>query len=113
MSSITDGTSNTFAFGEQYAPETTRRGTFWAYTYTTYNASGAYPHPGNLLNYDACRRLPGAPWTECIDGWGSAHPGGGNFAAADGSVHFVSDTIDNKLFCNLCTMAGEETAQIP
>ena len=113
MSSVTDGTSNTLAFGEQYAPETTRRGTFWAYTYTTYNASGAWPHPGNLLDYDACGRLPGPPWSECIDGWGSAHPGGGNFAAADGSVHFISDTTDYRMFCNLCTMAGGENVQLP
>lgn len=113
MRSITDGTSNTLAFGEQYAPETTRRGTFWAYTYTTYNASEAWPHPGSLLNYDACRRLPGPPWTECINCWGSAHPGGTNFSAADGSVHFISETTDSKVFCNLCSMAGGESVQIP
>ena len=114
MRSITDGTSNTLAFGEQYADRTTRRGTFWAYSYTTYNASEAYPNSANLLEYNACTaaQTP-ALWDECINGWSSLHPGGANFAAADGSVHFISTTIDIYLFCNLCTMGGGETVQMP
>jgi len=111
MRSITDGTSNTLAFGEQYADRTTRRGTFWAYTYTTYNSSEAYPISANLLEYNACSALGG--WSECISGWSSLHPGGANFAAADGSVHFISTTIDIYLFNNLCTMGGGETVQMP
>ncbi len=111
MRSITDGTSNTLAFGEQYADRTTRRGTFWAYSYTTYNCSEAYPISANLLEYDACRALGG--WSECISGWSSLHPGGINFAAADGSVHFLSTTIDIYLFNNLSTMGGGEAVQMP
>jgi prepilin-type processing-associated H-X9-DG protein len=35
----------------------------------------------------------------------SLHPGGVNFVFADGSVHFVSDTIDIPSLTNLSTIA--------
>ena len=38
----------------------------------------------------------------------SFHPGGANFAMADGSTHFISDDIDAKTFVGLCTRAGGE-----
>ena len=30
----------------------------------------------------------------CVEGFSSAHPGGAFFVMADGSVHFISDTVD-------------------
>jgi len=38
----------------------------------------------------------------------SFHPGGACFAMADGSTHFLSDTIDAKTFVGLCTRSGGE-----
>ena len=38
----------------------------------------------------------------------SFHTGGANFAMADGSAHFISDTIDAETFVGLCTRAGGE-----
>ena len=38
----------------------------------------------------------------------SFHPGGANFAMADGSTHFINDSIDAKTFAGLCTRAGGE-----
>lgn len=38
----------------------------------------------------------------------SFHPGGANFAMADGSAHFISDSIDAQTFVSLCTRAGGE-----
>jgi prepilin-type N-terminal cleavage/methylation domain-containing protein/prepilin-type processing-associated H-X9-DG protein len=38
----------------------------------------------------------------------SFHPGGANFAMADGSTHFINDTIDAETFVGLCTRAGGE-----
>ena len=58
------------------------------------------------------------PWTkpddwECdpqrpLAGLGTARPGGFNVAFADGSVHFISKTIDPKVFYALLTIAGGE-----
>lgn len=38
----------------------------------------------------------------------SFHPGGAQFVFADGSVHFLSETIDTWLLMTLCTRAGGE-----
>ncbi len=38
----------------------------------------------------------------------SFHPGGASFAMADGSTHFVKDSIDVQTFVALCTRAGGE-----
>jgi prepilin-type N-terminal cleavage/methylation domain-containing protein len=107
MADVRDGTSNTLMIGEQVARRTTRRGTFWAYTYTSYNSSDAYPDSRTLLGYDRC--TPSGS-NQCKRGWGSFHPGGLQFAVADGSVQFVPETIDIFLFCNLSTIGGEEVA---
>ncbi len=112
ISNIIDGTANTLAFGEQSAGTTTRRGTFWAYTYTTYNASEAYRNSANLIDYDTCRTVFGL-WSECINGWGGPHPGGSHFAVADGAVRWVATNVDLCVFCDCCTMAGSEAYQLP
>ena len=43
----------------------------------------------------------------------SDHTGGCNFLFADGSVHFLSDTIDMLLYQQLSTMQGNEIVVIP
>lgn len=45
--------------------------------------------------------------------FGSYHPGGGHFAAADGSVHFLSDSVSFDLYRQLMTVDGGEPASIP
>lgn len=108
MRDVIDGTSNTLMVGEQAASRTTNRGTFWAYSYTSYNTSDAYPQSTTLLEYNRCGTS-----NQCKRGWGSFHPGGLQFCLGDASVRFISETIDIYTFCNMATMAGQEVVQVP
>jgi prepilin-type N-terminal cleavage/methylation domain-containing protein/prepilin-type processing-associated H-X9-DG protein len=46
---------------------------------------------------------------DTLPGFHSVHPTGCNFAFADGSVHFIQDSISADLYRALSTMAGGET----
>ena len=46
-------------------------------------------------------------------GFKSLHPGGANAMMGDGSAHFLSETIDYRLWCGLGTIAGNEMAIVP
>ena len=58
-----------------------------------------------------------APWTQggphVTPNFRSDHSGGGNFLFADGSVHFLNDTIDMLLYQQLSTMQGNEVVVAP
>jgi prepilin-type processing-associated H-X9-DG protein len=46
-------------------------------------------------------------------GFKSRHPGGANFVMCDGSVHFISDTIDYRMYNEMGTRAGGEVVEMP
>jgi prepilin-type processing-associated H-X9-DG protein len=52
---------------------------------------------------------PAVPWcgnsVTTMRGFGSRHPGGCNFAMADGSIQFVSQSIDVNVYRQLATRA--------
>lgn len=48
-----------------------------------------------------------------INAFGSMHTGGANFGIGDGSVHFISQSIDMPTFQALGSRAGGEVASIP
>jgi prepilin-type processing-associated H-X9-DG protein len=80
--SIIDGLSNTFAFGERTSAADCQAG-WWAGAH----AAGATHNVTGSVFY----KLNGISSTQ---GFSSLHPTGSNFLFCDGSVHFVSETIE-------------------
>ena len=114
LSQITDGTSNTVLLGEKshlaVSEEGRRRRTFWAYSYTSYNLSLTFLQTRSIINdYDRCLAIPGDFGADpCKRSWGSLHTGGFNTVLCDGSVQFLSDSIDVFVFGDMSTIAGGE-----
>ena len=125
IAEITDGLSHTFAFGE------------FVHRDTEASSSFALP-PGNVRDWI---RSTGTDTTNIVSyatkvvvyginakvnrgnnsdetpynylPFGSDHPGGANFATADGGVHFISETIPLTLYKQLCTCNEGEPVEIP
>jgi len=121
LKQITDGLSNTLFTGEGTSQSsksseavliqaTIRRRTFWAYTYTSYNKSCVFPQTRTMLfDFGRCVEVGGPGGSNpCKRAWGSLHPGGLHFNFGDGSVRFLSTSIDMQVFAAMATMAGEE-----
>jgi prepilin-type N-terminal cleavage/methylation domain-containing protein/prepilin-type processing-associated H-X9-DG protein len=110
FANITDGTSNSLAFGEQLRgnrdPEESMRGSFWydfpggAWVFTFVGPNSPVPDNLRISSCPAAANrpdlnLPCVPvngnteWT----GSRSRHPNGVQVTMCDGSVHFVSQTI--------------------
>lgn len=122
MANCTDGTSNTLMVGEYTTRTTTNRGTFWAYTYASYNQSSVGPESRlygmpfgrNNTDKEGCWASPGSYGEQpCKRAFNSEHPGGSNWTLGDGSVKFVSKNVDINLLQNMATMAGGEAQVLP
>jgi len=99
MRNVTDGTSNTFAFSERTA-HGDGRGGVWAGTTVQQGSNASYYCGTN--GFESLRialTLTRNSWG-LINGTGyqfgpsSLHPGGAQFLFVDGSVTFISETID-------------------
>ncbi|OJW13038.1 MAG: hypothetical protein BGO49_19710 [Planctomycetales bacterium 71-10] len=104
LASITDGTSNTFLFGEHAQAiytDATINGNVWLYGYhwnggnwfhtmisTTFPLNPHRTLAGMIANVAGGQNIP-------IRSASSMHPGGANFAFADGSVRFLKDSIES------------------
>jgi prepilin-type processing-associated H-X9-DG protein len=136
LADVTDGASNTFLFGERshLDPEFDRLaftvGSAWYPLGKTGQWAGVSATSGGSLpqhllstpvpiNY----RVPtGIPVEEFVSSgtqsyrlcaFGSGHPGGANFAFADGSVRFLSDQTDLATLQALSSRAGGEAVSPP
>jgi len=115
IADIRDGTSSTLMVGESTTRTSRARRTFWAYSFAYYTMSAATPQSRTLLgDYESCVNAGGAGGDiPCKRGWGGLHPGGLNFVLCDGSVVFLSDSMDLGLFGDLATIDGGEVASVP
>jgi prepilin-type N-terminal cleavage/methylation domain-containing protein len=87
---ITDGTSNTFAVGER-----DRRCAHGAWVGNR-NATGGGPQGADYTLGKVSRPLNESSNAShrCVEGFSSAHVGGGHFLFCDGKVAFISDNIN-------------------
>jgi prepilin-type N-terminal cleavage/methylation domain-containing protein len=100
LSEIRDGLSNTIFFGEVLPLSSWHESQGWA----TSNNGNGYVSTVIPINFDTsdhgttgdpCRRYDNY---NTADGFKSAHTGGAHFAFGDGSVHFLSETIDHQMY---------------
>jgi hypothetical protein len=118
LSHIQDGTSNTLMIGEDiWSAGIATQG----FADVIYGGGFAWAHPVEATL--TCAIPPNAKspsgggyafsdWSN-VHGFKSRHPGGVQFACADGSVHFISDAIPLGLYRALGTMSGGEVASLP
>jgi prepilin-type N-terminal cleavage/methylation domain-containing protein/prepilin-type processing-associated H-X9-DG protein len=106
LTSITDGTSNTFMIGED-VPE---KNLWCSWPYAN-NAVGTCAIAPNARRLDGREYRP-RNWPN-VYSFRSRHPGGLQFAYADGSVHFIRDAIELKVYRSLATIRGGEAVTVP
>lgn len=125
LTDITDGTSATLLFGEHsgheplweaflgpgYRSPNNKSPSYWngAYFYGPYARSGMefnYRLPPNAVGSSGSARR--SHYWKRVDGFGSDHAGGANFALCDGSVRFIPNGINAITFNALGTPQGGE-----
>lgn len=120
MAEITDGTSCTLLYGERSHADVNYH---IAYPGDPLINWGAWAYPGRgdvvlgtmvpinslypLMTQNATRK------TERLNAYGSLHPGGANFAMADGSVHFLASNTDLVTLQLLSTRADGLVVTVP
>lgn len=112
MATVTDGTSQTLMIGEMATKTRPRRGTFWAYTYTSYNRSDVTVNqPRTLINdYNRCVSIGGTGGSNaCKRGWGSFHASSLHFALVDGSVRLISTNVNMNTLANMASVGDGDS----
>lgn len=111
---IVDGTSTTLMIGEDIwndaSPRAGNYGKGFAWAHAV-EACLTCAIPPNARNTNGTP-FPPTDWAN-LHGFKSRHPGGVQFALADGSVHFIHDGIPLGLYRSLATIVGNEAVALP
>jgi len=102
---VHDGTSNTFLIGEDVPKYNHHSAAFYA--------NGDYASCHAPLNYFPDLVTVTADNWPMVMSFRSLHPGGAHFAMADGSVHYISESIHLKLYQDLSTKDRGEKVSLP
>lgn len=114
---ITDGTSNTLAFGEICWNDYTayREYTLGMVDYGGSTGMGAFTYKSVKWPINIGLHSTSSVYSAFnnVGPFGSHHPGGANFAIADGSVRFLPETIDMDNYLGLASRNGQEVVELP
>ena len=102
MVGISDGTSNTFMIGEDIPGMNQHCG--WP---NANYANGTCSIPLNTSIPGSSPQYNNSDWPN-VYSFRSLHPGGANFARADGTVGFISTSIDLTVYRAMATIRGGE-----
>ncbi len=117
ISQVSDGLSNTLAIGETTRYH--RNGAAFAWAYRAWVMCGIDP-AGKLnmwIDPGTALWMPDVGYLGRLRTWwypaGSCHPGGCNFTLGDGSVRFLSQTIESRTLNWLTYMADNQAFSMP
>lgn len=113
LTGITDGTSNTFMIGEDIPSLNCWCG--WPYANTAISSCNFPPNTNLNQQYGVCTAAvvtDNSAWINTF-GFKSRHPGGVQFAYADGSVHFIQNGIAMPTYWAMSTIRGGESLDAP
>src|SRR4029078_530143 len=108
LKKVTDGTNKTFMVGEDVVSQD-----YWS---AAWFADGSWSTCGIPINTfvfpDDKSFISVPPQWQKTRGFKSLHPGGAQFVNADGSVHFINESIDSNAYRALSTRNGSETVNV-
>ncbi|MGD9635433.1 MAG: DUF1559 domain-containing protein [Pirellulales bacterium] len=107
LAEVIDGTSKTVMIGEDI-PELNRHSVAYYSNGDTCSCNTPLNNGLNISGTSAVDAFTSAWWD--AQGFRSRHSGGVQFCLVDGSVRYVSDSVDDDLFRISCTRNGEEAA---
>jgi prepilin-type N-terminal cleavage/methylation domain-containing protein/prepilin-type processing-associated H-X9-DG protein len=122
---VFDGLSKTIMIGEmqrlfpitegtkvEKGSHTSNDGWATAGVATLFNTIDIY-NPSAREGNDEDEGAPGGFNNWFFESAGSEHANGANFGFADGSIHFLNENIDTKLYSYLGSMADQQNIQLP